>query len=395
MNTENRLNIAILTDGVFPFVMGGMQRHSHYLCRYLCAMGHQITLVHCVAFGKAIPTEEAVRSSMEINPEATFKSICLPFPKSGSLPGHYIKESYAYSAKVYDSIKTELADFDLIYAKGFSAWHLIDLKRKSKLKIKAPIAVKFHGYEMFQDAADFKSRLQHWLLQGPVKFNNRHADYIFSYGGKITTIIKSLGISNDKIIEIPTGIASSWFRSEGEIQSNSNPRKFVFVGRYERRKGIEELNNVLQKMLESQDFEFHFIGPIPASKKIKHAKLIYHGQQTETEKIKSILDSCEVLVTPSHSEGMPNVILEGMARGLAIIATDVGAVAAQVSAENGWLIEPADEIALEKALVEAVSIENAELRSKRLRSSQIVKEKFSWDSVSKITSEAFIRIARR
>lgn len=395
MNTEKSLKIAILTDGVFPFVMGGMQRHSHYLCRYLCAIGHQITLVHCVAFGKAIPSAETVRESLEINPEASFKNICLHFPKSGSLPGHYIKESYAYSVNVYEAIKKDLADFDLIYAKGFSAWHLIDLKRRDKLKIKAPVAVKFHGYEMFQDAADFKSRLQHWLLQGPVKFNNRHADYIFSYGGKITTIIQSLGISNDKIIEIPTGIASSWFRSENDIQSVSTTRKFVFVGRYERRKGIEELNNVLQKMLDSTDFEFHFIGPIPASKKIKHAKLIYHGQQAETEKIKSILDSCEILVTPSHSEGMPNVIMEGMSRGLAIIATDVGAVAAQVSSKNGWLLEPADEIALEKAMLEAVNLENTELQSKRLSSLRIVKEKFSWESVSKITSEAFIRIAAR
>ena len=33
----------------------------------------------------------------------------------------------------------------------------------------------------------------------------------------------------------------------------------------------------------------------------------------------------DVLICPSYSEGMPNVIIEAAARGLAIIATNVGA----------------------------------------------------------------------
>lgn len=48
----------------------------------------------------------------------------------------------------------------------------------------------------------------------------------------------------------------------------------------------------------------------------------------------------DVLVVPSFSEGMPTVILEAMAQNLAIIGTDVGAVRAMVSMENGFLITP-------------------------------------------------------
>ena len=44
-----------------------------------------------------------------------------------------------------------------------------------------------------------------------------------------------------------------------------------------------------------------------------------------------ILDSADTLVLPSISEGMPNVILEAMSRGLSIIATDVGANSLMVS----------------------------------------------------------------
>ena len=51
------------------------------------------------------------------------------------------------------------------------------------------------------------------------------------------------------------------------------------------------------------------------------------------------MDNCDILICPSYSEGMPNVILEGMSRGLAIITTDVGANELLVSNENGKLIK--------------------------------------------------------
>ena len=51
------------------------------------------------------------------------------------------------------------------------------------------------------------------------------------------------------------------------------------------------------------------------------------------------MDVCDVLICPSYSEGMPNVILEGMSRGLAIIATDVGATDQLVDDTNGKLIK--------------------------------------------------------
>ena len=42
---------------------------------------------------------------------------------------------------------------------------------------------------------------------------------------------------------------------------------------------------------------------------------------------------------PKLFEGMPNVILEAMSRGLAIIATDVGAICDMVCDKNGILLE--------------------------------------------------------
>jgi len=51
---------------------------------------------------------------------------------------------------------------------------------------------------------------------------------------------------------------------------------------------------------------------------------------------------------PSYSEGMPTVIHGRNASGLAIIASDVGAVSEQVSAPNGILVKPGNKEELEQ-----------------------------------------------
>ncbi|MGB0418765.1 MAG: glycosyltransferase family 4 protein, partial [Opitutales bacterium] len=71
--------------------------------------------------------------------------------------------------------------------------------------------------------------------------------------------------------------------------------------------------------------EFVFIGPIPKEKQLDLPWVQYRGSVSDQDALKAELDQGDVLVCPSYSEGMPTVILEAMARGLAIVATDVGA----------------------------------------------------------------------
>lgn len=380
------MKILILTDGIYPFVIGGMQKHSFYLAKFLALQNHKVTLVHCVAHNKELPTTDEVLQQMEIITPVALTTIACKFPQPGILPGHYLKESYIYSKNIYLRLKDQLNDFDFIYAKGFSAWHL--LHEKSKGKKFPPIGVKFHGYEMFQPAGSLKSKLEAWMLRNPVKWNNQQADFVCSYGGRITGLLETLGVAHEKIIEIPTGIASAWCLNELP-KSERKEIHFVFVGRFERRKGVEELTEVLRSSEGEHDFHFHFIGPIPASRKIKSEKITYHGQLTIKKDIQKILDSCDVLVTPSHSEGMPNVILEGMARGLAILATDVGAVPVVVKDENGWLLPPMNTEMLRQTIENICGLDKEVVDAKRKASLQIIKD-FFWEKIAAQTAEKIV-----
>lgn len=380
-----QLRVVILTDGIFPFVIGGMQKHSFYLTKFLVLCGLDVTLVHCTSDAK-LPTHEQVLSAMELQESRNFKSFALKFPRLPAIPGHYLWESYFYSQEVFRYIKAELNSFDLVYAKGFSAWRLIQLKRAGLTM--PPTIVNFHGYEMYQVAPNLRVKLEHYLLRLPVRFNAKNADYVMSYGGRITQLIGDLGIQKDKILEIPSGIELSWIRKSIPTHQNVS-RRFLFIGRFERRKGIEELHKVLRSLQENFSFRFDFVGPIPKSCQLDDGRVTYHGKIIDKERLWQIMDNCEVLVTPSHSEGMPNVILEGMARGLAVIATDVGAVAELVDKTCGWLLNSCDIDQLKSVIQEVSEMSQVELSEKRRNSLDRVRENFSWNSIAERSVHIF------
>ncbi|MCW3075780.1 MAG: hypothetical protein JWO32_389 [Bacteroidetes bacterium] len=368
------MHIALITDGIWPYVLGGMQKHSYYLCKYLAQNKVKVDLVHFNSSSYDI-------SQLEFFSEEEKKyihSIVVDFPKPGILPGHYLRNSYLHSKLIFKAIEKKLSSYDFIYTKGFTGWYLIEQKKADKINC-AKTGVKFHGYEMFQRAPDFKIKLQHiFLLRRPVKKISKDADIVFSYGGKITDIILSLGIDAKKIIEIPSGVESSIVTTN--ISPTSSPVKFLFLGRYERRKGIEELNSAL-KNIKNKNFEFHFIGPIPANKKIEAANLFYHGEIREKQLLNNLIKKCDVLVCPSWSEGMPNVILEAMANGLAVIATNVGANNVLVNEQTGWLIEECTPFLIEEAISKVLLEKPSTIDNKKQQALGLIKQKFVWEKL--------------
>ncbi len=375
------MHILLLTDGITPFVTGGMQRHSANLAKYFTLQGVKVSLVHCVDAEAPLPSDDEVNQALFGSDNAKlFKVYSFNFPKKGKMVGHYIRNSYVYSKMVFEAL--DFSNVDFVYAKGFSGWHFLEQKKKG-VEL-PPIGVKFHGYEMFQKQISWKQRLQSFLLKGPTKWNNESADYIFSYGGKVTDLIlNNLKFSKENILEFPSGIANDWLREEEIDVDKEAVIKYVFVGRYETRKGIKELNLAIQNLLAKEDvFEFHFIGPIPVEAQIKHPSLTYYGELIGKKNITRILDKMDVLVCPSHSEGMPNVILEGMARGLAILATDVGAVEFIVDESNGRIIPPLNQVLLEKGILDFLSLPKLELKKMKQNSLTKVQNEYLWEKIS-------------
>ena len=197
--------------------------------------------------------------------------------------------------------------------------------------------------------------------------------------GFVTNTIENTGVNKNKIIEIPTGIEEEWLK-EDSVKSVSNPIRFVFIGRYDLVKGIKELNQAISE-LKDYCFHFSFIGPFLKKIEIKSNNVTYEGYVNNDELLKEYLSNADVLVLPSFSEGMPNVILEAMAFGLAILATNVGAVSLMVNNENGILLNQVDANSIKKGLIKFIEMRDIELIEMKEKSIISIKRNFLWSNI--------------
>lgn len=369
------MTIALLTDGIPPYVQGGMQKHSFLLTEYLARNGVQVLLYHFVKPSDSVSNDqvklhfsEVARRHIEVR---TFT-----YQDSGWLPGHYLRAQKALSKLYFHGLKQETVKINFIYAKGFTGWTC--LERRAEIP-NCAIGVKFHGMNMFQAQPDWKGELSKFLLRRPVRSIMRQADYVFSYGGKVTDIIQEEVKGQTEIIEIPAGIHAASVKKSSPSVRVGNLTRFVFVGRYDRLKGLPELYHVL-KQLDRPDWHFTFIGPIPEGDQLQHPQCLYTGAIYEEQRLFEQLDTQDVLVCPSISEGMPNVILEAMARGLAIIATDVGATSILVK-DNGRLIQAKNTDQLQKVLHDYMEMDARRLMEQKMTSIARIQEKFTWEYI--------------
>ena len=134
----------------------------------------------------------------------------------------------------------------------------------------------------------------------------------------------------------------------------------LFLGRIEHNKGVYDLAEAVQMF--HQDLQYcRFIicgtGSEAESFKEKIADLAlshlfeFRGWVTGNEKINALRDA-DIFVLPSYREGLPNALLEAMASGLAVVATEVGGIPDILNDNTGRLIQPGDVEALGRAIVE-------------------------------------------
>lgn len=370
------MRITLFTDGISPYVMGGMQRHSRLISEYLAREGVQVDIFHPVRTEDRF-SEEEIRNSFSTQARDKISVKLVPYKDEGRLPGHYLRAQRALSnAYLQEYLKAPASDF--IYTKGFTGWELLKKRRKSG--VTTPVGVKFHGMNMFQKQANFRGELEKYLFRGPVRWIMKHSDAVFSYGGKITDIIATQGIPRDKIVSIPTGVESGWLLNKAKPLHNRPPR-FLFVGRYDRVKGLPELYEAIGQ-LPASSAEFHFAGPIPDSQQLKAANVVYHGAVTRQDLLMEVYDQCDFLVCPSISEGMPNVVLEAMSRGLPVLATDVGAVNILVDHSTGMLIKSPEPASILKGLRDLIGWSEHRYCQASETCSMRIAEQFIWTKIA-------------
>jgi glycosyltransferase involved in cell wall biosynthesis len=172
-----------------------------------------------------------------------------------------------------------------------------------------------------------------------------------------------------RLVVIPNGL------EQEEIDRLAGPydrlaAQVLFVGTGEawlnREKGIEDLLAVLPRMAADYPSVTWVLAGLESPEEAEgwwrkhdvprppHDRVLCKGVVSGEERVGLLRDS-GLLVLPSYFENMPNIVLEAMAAGLAVVATRVGALPEMLAEDQGGLLVPAgDQAALEGALRRAL-----------------------------------------
>jgi glycosyltransferase involved in cell wall biosynthesis len=134
------------------------------------------------------------------------------------------------------------------------------------------------------------------------------------------------------------------------VAPESGNLRVVFVGQLMASKGFDVIRHISKKM---SGVTFDLLGPSPSvdiellRREFTGDDVIsdvtLHGDLTR-QAVFEILSKSHVLILPSKTEGFPLAVAEGMAAGLAIVGSDVGAIPEMVDAPRGGFVHKPEDV---------------------------------------------------
>ena len=195
-------------------------------------------------------------------------------------------------------------------------------------------------------------------------------------------------LSCDKVVVIPNGVDLKMFTKKNDRIMLEGDPSVLYIGHFSRLKGVDVLIRAIAKVKsELPNIKLHLVGrgnehylALLAKKEGIEKNVIFHGwvrQSLATNYYKS----ADICVFPSRHEGFGIVILEAMASGTPVIASDIPSFREIISdGIDGRLFKLEDAESLSKELVDLY--QDPKLRRELSRHASDKVMMYSWEKIA-------------
>ncbi|HEY2038136.1 MAG TPA: glycosyltransferase [Edaphobacter sp.] len=197
----------------------------------------------------------------------------------------------------------------------------------------------------------------------------READFTITVSGDLLKTARRLGAPAERSGAVLNGCDTSIFhpRDRGAariaLEIPQDAEAVVYVGRLDMAKGLGELIEAVAS-LRNRRPHLHawIVGDGPARQQILEA-IATHGvgdritlsPSCPTDQVALWMAASDLITLPSYREGCPNVVIEALASGRPVVASDVGGIPELMDDSSGRLVPTRDKDALSRALDEVLS----------------------------------------
>jgi len=201
---------------------------------------------------------------------------------------------------------------------------------------KQKLVITLHNYVLDDDMQAYSSLIQriHYKtdLRLFTKFSLQRADVVTAVSQFVADKTKEDLAYKGKIIVIPNGVDEQLFKPDNTKKKNDRIN-VLFSGNLTKRKGAQWILPILEQ-LDSHIDIIYTSGLRGESKLPNHPRLLNAGSIPYNE-MPSFYNQMDILLMPTVREGLSLAVLEAMACGLPIVASDCSSLPEQVHHKQG------------------------------------------------------------
>ena len=344
------MHILVMTRIMPSHSLGGMQKQTMDLCSGFIKAGHKVTVITTSRLD-GLESEEA--EGVEI------------LYLKGCKPGYYSRKWNSLCRMKIKQIHQD-NPIDVIHSQSMGAISVIRWAKQHSV----PIVSTWHGTSLteistFFSSASYHPRYWHWLGIMPLRLLRRYLTMDIPMrraSSKITLVSPTLEnnmklCAKGKVVTIPNGIELPPVKpkpTDGDIHC-------IAIGRIEKEKGIHFAIRAVADLSEAErgSVVLNIVGEGAYLDTLKQLAddlgvgdvVVFHGR-CDDETLSDIYNSSRIHLMPTtRQEGLPLTILEGMAYGLATLASDIGGISGVITNEiDGILIQPGNQQQLSEQL---------------------------------------------
>ena len=243
-------------------------------------------------------------------------------------------------------------------------WHAAAVYYLPLCKVwRVPVVTSCHGSDV--NVYPYVPGHEHWMPRVPAMFEG--VTVIHCVSESIRRGVVELGLEAAKARVIRQGVDPQLFRPNGGPPEDPRTFRVISIAWLRWVKGFEWGIEAVRRLVDAGvPVELTILGDDPKDEvgdpgerqRIAHtvadARLEEHVQLVERAPSREVarrLQASHVFLLPSLVEGLPTVLLEAMASGVPVVATDCGGVSeALTDGIEGFLVPPRDAEALAAAL---------------------------------------------
>ena len=377
------MRIALVSRELYPYVGGGIAPIVAAAARLLSTVA-EVTVVTSAAYRREHRRLAAAGDS-RLLPESV--RICWVQEPEPDEVGAYLSYMHSYSARVDRALRTAYPDRgpDLIEFSDYLGEGMVTVQARhthDPWLDRTLVCVRLHTTGEICAVLDghMPAEFETIAVQDAERYTLRHADRLLWPGGDVlNTYRRYYGQSAlapaeripDAFLVEPSDRDAA---PAGRDPSDDAPLEFLYLGRLERRKGVQNLLRAVTATGRS-DIRLTLLGQDTATGPLQTSlrsqlelmaardERIRFSDPVPRRDVAGYIEAADVMVIPSLWECWPNVVREALMHNRPVLGTPVGGLTEMVVAgRSGWLTHDTSAEAI-GAAVERLADDPGEVRS--------------------------------